>query len=592
MVIRFSLLDYVRRETSMGDNFWQLISDSYNLHSRAEHGAITLGGFVIISLVLFYFFRLVISYKGQAVEPPDAGMADASSLPAAEPPLISPPRNRRATFATDLICLSQSRNVSVAVLDSILGKLLDAGIPDADIPKKLAAAAKYFCALRSDFSDCQVFVEEGYREELLNRLDGGDFDAVRELLAQAREGEWTLRMDTAIAEAEFLAKEAMIDHCELRFADAAEHYAAAACLLMDNRSPDAWHYLIAQAKELCEDGRIFGARQSILAAIEVYHRALGLAGRELLPLEWAATKHDLGSALLLLGEQDGDAENLREAASAYLAALEEWSQDAAPMEWVKAQKSLGDALRLLGSNENDKEKLGEAAQAYRAALSVCTRETAPFDWAEASNRLGNILVELGTREGDTAYLQQAIDVFKKSLDGIDKDLDALGWSMTQNGLGHALEVLAEREAGTVSLREAASAYRAALDDRCLELVPADWASTTARLGDALFAIAVREADANALFEAISSYKASLRVDCVETQPLAIAKTHLNLAYASGALWRQTRDEKVLKSTIDSIDAAIVLINQAGVAEHVPAAELARRTIVNSAGYREMRRKAA
>ena len=116
-------------------------------------------------------------------------------------------------------------------------------------------------------------------------------------------------------------------------------------------------------RELCEDGREFGSRENVLLAIEIYHRALGLAGREQSPLDWAATKHHLGGALVLLGERDKDSGPLREAVEAYLGAIEEWTRDRAPLDWAKAQHKRGNALQLLGRTECDPEWLRQAAEA-------------------------------------------------------------------------------------------------------------------------------------------------------------------------------------------------------------------------------------
>jgi hypothetical protein len=113
----------------------------------------------------------------------------------------------------------------------------------------------------------------------------------------------------------------------------------------------AWHYLIAQADEHCAEGRAFGTRENVLRAIEIYHRALGLVGRERLPLEWAATQHHLGGALMLLGDSDHDTGPLREAVDVYLAALEEWTLERAPTDWTKAQVDLGDALHSLANRK-------------------------------------------------------------------------------------------------------------------------------------------------------------------------------------------------------------------------------------------------
>jgi hypothetical protein len=54
--------------------------------------------------------------------------------------------------------------------------------------------------------------------------------------------------------------------------------------------------------------------------------------------------------------------------------------------------------------------------------------------------------------------------------------------------------------------------------------------------------------------------------------------HINLAYALGGLWNRTRNRQML-------DEALGLIQEMGVPEHIPAAELARETILATMSHR-------
>src|SRR5450631_1962191 len=235
-------------------------------------------------------------------------------------------------FANDLIASAQSKSVPLPPLQTILARLIGAGVHDAEIPERLLVAAGQLQTRRASLADWR---DEGpghahSRSEALALVDRGDFDSAAEVLRHGRETGWTFPMATRREEAEYLAREAMIDHIQLRFCAAAESYAAAAALVADGGGTGAWRFLIEQAHELCADGREFGTRENVLRAIEIYHRALGLVGRENSPLDWATTKHHLGGALLLLGESDEDTGPLREAVDVYLAAIEEWTLERAP----------------------------------------------------------------------------------------------------------------------------------------------------------------------------------------------------------------------------------------------------------------------
>ena len=66
---------------------------------------------------------------------------------------------------------------------------------------------------------------------------------------------------------------------------------------------------------------------------------------------------------------------------AYEAALEEWTRDRVPLDWAMTQNNLGTALRTLGERESGTARLEAAVAAYEAALEERTRDRVPLDWA-------------------------------------------------------------------------------------------------------------------------------------------------------------------------------------------------------------------
>lgn len=565
------------------------------LSLKANHEVLMLSGIVVVSVVIFCIFISINHFRSKKRNKinnkllaaiMDQRGAGQSADPVSEP---NDPDDHSGSlspaFVKELIANAQSKAVTLAALQTILGTLLDAGVPDAEIPNRLLAATDQLEALRSSLVNWpgQGQWHEQIRSEILAFVDRGDFDSACAALRHGREAGWTSPMSTDLEEAEFYAREAMIDHLQLRYCAAARTYAAAAALIMDGSGKDVWRFLIAQAHELCDDAREFGTRENLLGAIEIYHRALGLAGREQSPHNWAATKHHLGNALLLLGERDKDPGMLQESVEAYLAALEEWTRERAPREWAKAQNNLGHALQLLGEQQDDKERLRQAAEAYRAALAAGSRDAAPFDWGRAYNRLGDTLAVLGVDEDDSERLKEAIEAYREALNGVDRELAPLDWARTQNNLGKALEALGESEPGTGLLRQAVAAYREALEERCRVLAPSNWATTNTNLGNALVAIAERENSNLKLEEAASAYRAAIEARPAESAPLDTAKTHINLAYTLGALWNRTQNRKMLDEALSAIEAALGLIREIGVQEQLSAAELARETILTAMG---------
>ena len=92
-----------------------------------------------------------------------------------------------------------------------------------------------------------------------------------------------------------------------------------------------------------------------------------------------------------LGERESGTARLEEAVAAYRAALEERTRERVPLDWAATQNNLGTALRTLGERESGTARLEEAVAAYRAALEERTRERVPLDWAMTQNNLGNAL---------------------------------------------------------------------------------------------------------------------------------------------------------------------------------------------------------
>jgi len=104
----------------------------------------------------------------------------------------------------------------------------------------------------------------------------------------------------------------------------------------------------------------------------------------------------LANSLSTFGDQAGRNEPLEEAVAAYRQALKEITRERVPLQWAMTQNNLGTALWRLGERESGTERLEEAVAAYREALKEYTRERVPLQWATTQNNLGNALRSLGT----------------------------------------------------------------------------------------------------------------------------------------------------------------------------------------------------
>ena len=66
-------------------------------------------------------------------------------------------------------------------------------------------------------------------------------------------------------------------------------------------------------------------------------------------------------------------ERLEQAVAAYRATLEEYTRERVPLRWATTQNNLGTALHILGKRESGTERLEQAVAAHRAALEERTR---------------------------------------------------------------------------------------------------------------------------------------------------------------------------------------------------------------------------
>ena len=140
-------------------------------------------------------------------------------------------------------------------------------------------------------------------------------------------------------------------------------------------------YLFNHANEYYERGDQKGVNSALIVSIAAFREALKEWTRERVPLQWAMTQNNLGSALASLGERESGTAKLEEAVAAFREALKERTRERVPLDWAMTQMNLGTALGTLGERESGTAKLEEAVAAFREALKERTRERVPLDWA-------------------------------------------------------------------------------------------------------------------------------------------------------------------------------------------------------------------
>lgn len=115
---------------------------------------------------------------------------------------------------------------------------------------------------------------------------------------------------------------------------------------------------------------------------------------EVLPLDWAGTLCNLGTALAALGHFTAQENLLREAVAAYREAFEIHTRVLLPLGWAGTQNNLGLALRALGELRAEAALLHEAVVAHRLALDVYTQEAMPTLWAQVQGNLAQASASL------------------------------------------------------------------------------------------------------------------------------------------------------------------------------------------------------
>ena len=337
--------------------------------------------------------------------------------------------------------------------------------------------------------------------------------------------------------------------------------------------PDALgRFLHDRSDERYDHGWDKGDNTALLVAIATWRAALGERTRDRVPLDWAMTQNNLGTALQTLGERESGTARLEEAVAAYRAALEEWTRDRVPLNWAGTQNNLGAALQTLGARESGTARLEEAVAAYRAALEERTRDRVPLDWATTQNNLGNALWTLGERESGTARLEEAVAAYRAALEERTRDRVPLDWAMTQNNLGIALRTLGARESGAARLEEAVAPYRAALEEWTRDRVPLDWAMTQNNLGNALQTLGERESGTARLEEAVTAYRAALEERTRARVPLDWAFSQHNLSEALAVLAERTRDRAKLVDALGRMRDAAEVYREGGNSYWLPVAE--------------------
>ncbi len=266
-------------------------------------------------------------------------------------------------LADKIIDLSQRLGVTQGAALAMLRTLGHDDVPVERLPDMLAAAATQILTMRQALSRPSND-ESGIadlRRKAVSALDAGAFDEATQLLnaIRARERKASERRRQAVEEsrADWLAGlQAEAETCALLaraaltqrdVAGARAHFEEGLWVLAPADPEPRRSYTLDAAAALYDFGDRTGRNDALIAAIHLYRLALADSPRERVPLDWAMTQNNLGTALWRLGGRESGTARLEEAVAAYRAALEEMTRERVPLQWAHSEHTSANVLAAL-----------------------------------------------------------------------------------------------------------------------------------------------------------------------------------------------------------------------------------------------------
>jgi tetratricopeptide (TPR) repeat protein len=229
---------------------------------------------------------------------------------------------------------------------------------------------------------------------------------------------------------------------------------------------------IALAGALADLGEREGNAAKLDEAADEFRFVANVMTRKRAPVQWFNIQFRLAAVLLRRGELDPVATaHIREAVKVAEEALRGLTPEVNPALWTHAQNTLGVASMRLGEREDNLNHLKDAEKAFNSVLEVWKRDVAPFQWAMATNSLASVQALLGAKEQGTEKLLESIGNFRDAAEVCTVTTDAPGWAYAQNGLAVALVQIAARSGEKEPVQEAVTALRAVLNEITPEQSP-------------------------------------------------------------------------------------------------------------------------
>jgi tetratricopeptide (TPR) repeat protein len=326
-----------------------------------------------------------------------------------------PPEELTAQQRETIALMKEKLGLNLGQVHAALGILGENDIPPGRLAAKLVEIAERFEVLATAWpqpDDSPTIVT--LKIDAQKAIYAGELAKADALLATVETEERRTLDRLAVNAAATAARRGEIALTRLKYGEAAKHFASAAAMFPAKgaHEDERIGYLSREAIALYQQGDEVGDNGALISAIERYRGLVELRTRERVPfdatLDWAATQHNLGNALLILGQRESGTARLDEAVVAYHEALKEYTRERVPLDWAMTQNNLGNALLSLGERESGTARLDEAVVAYHEALKEYTRERVPLDWAMSFGNRGVALMLIAERTKDAVMAQTAL----------------------------------------------------------------------------------------------------------------------------------------------------------------------------------------
>ena len=161
------------------------------------------------------------------------------------------------------------------------------------------------------------------------------------------------------------------------------------------------------------------------------------------PLAWSRLEGLRGTALVQLGDLDGELTHIADGVEALTAALEPLSMDHSPMDWARAQAALGAGLQAIGEATTTDRAFEQAVTCYDRATQVLKAQPSLALRAVVANNRALSLARCAELTADLAVLDAAEMAFKTELAATPGGRDPASWAVAQLNLARLYEARVE-----------------------------------------------------------------------------------------------------------------------------------------------------